>query len=360
MVVVFSASLEMRVGLKHAGGRTPPLRLNQSDTFHMGASGEHVYRGDFLGLIPLLRKQSQIPREGCGVAGDVDDAFGGKLHDLCYDFRGEPFAWGIYDDDVRLYPARFQLLCGFARVAEEEFCVLNPVGAGIFLCVCDGGGDNLRADGVFGTPCHDEGDGTRAAVEVEEGFLSAETCVGAGCFVEPLCLGRVDLKEGAGGESEIQPAEGGDQGILAPEGAEVALEDDVARITVDAQEDAGGFRTVPAEGLDQLILMRQFCRGCHDAEDGFAARVAHEEVADETLGCGLVIGCDLMGRHPRPQSACRAIGGFGLDKALGHRDNLMAPAAIEAGNPPRTHGEDCLVAVMGQGIRADDGGDGDI
>lgn len=116
-----------------------------------------------------------------------------------------------------------------ARVGGVKFRVGDAVGLRVFLRVFDGGGDDLDADDAAGVPREAEGDGARAAVGVDDRFLSREGREVEGGLVEHFRLLGIHLKERVRRHFEGEAAQGGGERGPAPEAAELRTEDDVAR-----------------------------------------------------------------------------------------------------------------------------------
>ena len=167
----------------------------------MACTREHVDGCRFVQRITELGEAQDIARQGCGVAGDIDDALRAHRADRADRFFAHAFSRRINDDHVRPQIAFCQLLCGLARVGAEEFNVFNAVRLRVRAGVLDGFRNDLCADDAPKMPREAKTDRSRSAVEVK-GELAASR-ISDGALIQPLRLRGVDLKEGLRRDGEL-------------------------------------------------------------------------------------------------------------------------------------------------------------
>ena len=139
----------------------------QTHNFHMLRSAEHIDRPCLLCLIPVILKQLQIPGQGFGGAGDVDDAFGFYLRDgadegLCAAASGR-----IHEDDVDGFTAGGHVDHEGARIVAVKLYIFNRVSPGILHGIPHGVLVEFYADHGSGPGAGNEADGSDPAVGVE-------------------------------------------------------------------------------------------------------------------------------------------------------------------------------------------------
>ena len=209
---------------------------------HMAAPGEQICCHHLFHPEALVFQEGGVPGQGGGVAGDVDQAFGGHLGDGLDGILAQALSWGVYGDDVRADALFLQAQGGLSCVGAEEFCVFDAVAPGIVFGVLNGLGDHLHAQNLSGLSGHGQGDGTHAAVEIQHQVLFGDVSQGDGGFVKPLGLVVVHLVERPGGEPEIQAAEGIFNEAGAVEGLESVAQHGVDRLCIDAENQGGKAR----------------------------------------------------------------------------------------------------------------------
>ena len=154
----------------------------------------------------------------------------------------QALSWGVYGDDVRADALFLQAQGGLSCIGAEEFGVFDAVAAGVVFGVFNGLGHYLHAQDLSGLSGHGQGDGTHAAVEVQDQVVLGDVCQGDGGFVEPLGLVVVHLVERPGGEPEIQAAEGIFNEAGAVEGHKPVSQHGVAGLCIDAENQGGKAR----------------------------------------------------------------------------------------------------------------------
>ena len=196
-------------------------------------------------------QQGDVSCQGGGVAADVDQALGGHAGDGFDGVGVQALAGGIHGDHVRADARFLQAQGGLSGVGAEEFGVFNAVAPGVVPGVLHRLGDDLHPQHLSGRGGHGQGDGAHAAVQIQHQVVLCDAGQGNGGPVEPLGLVVVHLVKGAGGQAEIQAA----QGILnkagAIEGDEFVAQDGVALFGVHAEHQGRKARD-PLEPLHQL------------------------------------------------------------------------------------------------------------
>ena len=164
----------------------------------MYALREHIdwlYR---LNLIPILPCQDlQIPGEGCGITGDIDDTL--RIH-LQHDIQQcgiTALPGRIYNDHIGLFsvlavPLRKHLL-GFSH---EEFSIRESVPFGILPRVLDRCRDDLNTVNLSCLLRKKERDCSDSAVQVPDVLSTGKTGEFQRFAIEAFCLLRIHLVEG--------------------------------------------------------------------------------------------------------------------------------------------------------------------
>ena len=173
----------------------------------MTGLGEEVHGREPFCLIPVPGKNGYVPREGLGVAADVDHPAGGHFGHGGDALGRAAGAGRVQEDHVRMQA----LVCGgghpLGSVGAYKFGVgqfiMPGVGGGIF----HGGGVALHADDL---PCVGRGaqaDGADAAIGIHHGLLAGQLGGVQRGAVQHLGLPGVDLVKTAGGNGKLQPAQ---------------------------------------------------------------------------------------------------------------------------------------------------------
>ena len=149
------------------------------------------------GFVAEVFHDSEVAREGCRVAGDVDNAAGLHISEVFQDGRRTARARGIDDNDIGAYALPIERRHDGGRVTDDKLGVFDAVVARIFPRVEDGGADDLNAVDVPRPLCEEECDRPRAAVGVDDGLRAVEVGVLQRLLIEDCRLCGIDLEEGA-------------------------------------------------------------------------------------------------------------------------------------------------------------------
>ena len=253
-----------------------------------------------------------------------------------------------------------QLLCSLSRVGAEKPHVFNAVAPGVFLCVLDGLGDHFHADGLPGGPGQTQGDGAGAAVEIQYRLCAVEIRQSQSLSVQDLRLMVVDLVKGGGTQPEPQRAQLVFNESVAPESVIGFAQDHVVRPGVDVVDHGGDGGDCRPQRLDQLLPLGQSLAVCRDTDHHRSGDggLSDKNVTDVPGAGGLVIGENVILRHPFQHRLGDQRRLLRLDQAAGHGDQIMAPGAEKArGGTVLRHGHRKLdlVAVALAGGRGGDG-----
>lgn len=166
---------------------------------------EHIDALHRFNGVPGADEKGQIPGEGAGLAGDVDEDRRCKGEHIPHGLRLNAFPGRIEDDDVRLF---LELAHLGLDVPGDKLAVGQAVGRGVGLGCLDRFGNQLDADNFFSERREDLADGPDATVQVEEHGLLR--CTGrslpdgvAHRGVEHLGAPGVGLEKGEGRDLEI-------------------------------------------------------------------------------------------------------------------------------------------------------------
>ena len=242
----------------------------------------------------LFFQEGNVTGQGGGVAGDVDQAAGGHAADGFDGVGVQALAGRVHGDDVRADALLFQLQGGLACVAAEEFRVFDAVASGVVPGILHGLGNHLHPNDLAGGGGHGQGDGAHTAVEVQHQILFGDARQVDGSLVEALGLVVVHLVEGAGGQAELEAAEGILDEARAIERDEFIPQHGVALFGVDAEHQGGEagdfFQTV-----NQLLCVGQLLPVCHQADENLAGHRAPADidVAQQTPVGNFVVGGDM-------------------------------------------------------------------
>ena len=189
--------------------------------------------------IAACLQRRHVPGKGRRVTGDVDDAAGGEAGEGFNGVGIETLARGIDDHHVRPDALAFQLQSGLTCITAEKFRVFDAVSPGIVSGILHRLRDYLHTDDLPRGGSHGKGDGAHAAVQIQNRVRFCDLRLRDGGFIEPLGLMVVYLIEGAGGETEIQTAEGILNVARTMEGDKGVAQNGVALFGVDAQHQRG-------------------------------------------------------------------------------------------------------------------------
>lgn len=319
----------------------------------MSRPAKKIHRLDLFDLVVQLLKAFQVPGQGGGVAGDVDDAAGAHGGQDGGDLGGQALAGRVHGDDIGADAVLGQLPGHGAGVAAEELRVGHAVAAGILLGVLDGLGHQLRADHAPGVPGQAQGDGADAAVQVQHRLPPGELGEVQGGGVQPLGLGPVDLEEGGHRQAEGQAAQRLLQPVPAPECAVVLAQDHVGVLGVPVEHHPRQGGDGLPEGIHQLPLPGQLAPVDHHAAQGLPRPVGPDvQVPHQALARGLVVGGNLVFLHPPDKGPPQAGHRLRLKEAILHGQHLVAPGPVVAHQRPILaggHGELHLVPIA-QGV----------
>lgn len=142
-------------------------------------------------------KYRDISREACGVAGDVDDTAWAHVGEGLEDSRRAAGARRIDDDNIGTNTLFIDARHDFRRIADDEFCVFDPVVPRIFLRVEDGGLDDFDAVDFMRFLGEEECNRPCPAVSINDGFAASEASVLQRLAVKHIRLRGVDLEKGS-------------------------------------------------------------------------------------------------------------------------------------------------------------------
>ena len=315
----------------------------------MAATGEEICRQGVFQHVATLFQQGHVTGQGGGVAGNVDDAPGGESGQGFDGVGVEALPGRIHHHHVGLDALLFQSQSRLAGVAAEKFGVFNAVALGVVLCVLHSLGDHLHADDLAGGGSHSQGDGAHAAVQIQNGVVSGDLCLGDGGLIEPLGLMVVHLIEGPGAQTEIQAAESVLDVAGAVEGDEFIAQHRVALPGVDGEHQGGeaGDLLQPAHQLVGLGNGTAIDHQTHQNLAGYSTP-ADVNVPQEALVLHFIVGGDaelVYIIHDRVLDAVRFLR---QDQAALVFHNLMGAGLEETGVSPALlcrHGVLGLVAV---------------
>lgn len=332
---------------------------------HRACPAEHIDALNLFGGVSAFGQDFGVAGEGWRAAGDVDDAFGRGGDDGAQDGGVTALARWVEDDDVRAETVGNKLREKLFRRADVKDGVFNVIARGVLIGVPDGFGNDFNADDFFGFLRQKQGDGSRAAVGVHDGFVSGQTGVFERKPVELFSLRGIDLKEGERRNGEAKPAERVLHRAFAPEDADVRTEDDVRLAGIDAQAQAAKTGDGCFEQLDELIGFRNVHAG-NDEDDHQLAmgRRAGHNMADEPATGQLVISANAVLSHPCEDGLRRFGGILPLNGAsvCGQRDEVVTARSKETAGGRTADLRDrisALIAVAERMLHAENGRHGD-
>ena len=319
----------------------------QNNRLHVPRAREHIHGTGPGGLIAQLPENLHISAQGSWVAGDIHHLLGSHGRHGGDDLGGQSLSGRVHGDDVGPQALRLQLRRDVRRVAAEELRVLNAVPGGVFLGVLDGRRHDLRADSPPGLLGKAEGDGSRAAVQVQHRLLSGQSGKFQGLAIQRLRLVPVHLIEGRNRQLEPEAAEGVHQKVLAPDGAVFIPQYDIALFRVGVQHHAHRSGRRRLDERRQLRLPGELFAVGNDAAQALALFI-HPDVnmADETLAGALVVRRNLIFFHPVSHGLGRLVGDLRLDEAAIDGDNPVRPGLEKADGAVSSHGVLALIAVV--------------
>lgn len=326
----------------------------------MGAAREEVKRLRVLQLPAARAEQRDVAGKRRGVAGDVDKALRRHTLNGVNDVGSDALSRRVDNDHIGADALLREHLCRLTCIGAEEARVCDAVAAGIFLCVGDGGGDDLNADGLLCAFGGAERDRAGAAVEIEHGLRAVELCRRECGIVEPFGLIAVDLIERGGRNAKAQAAQDIFDRLLPPKHARGRPEDGVAVLCVIVDLHGGKPRDLPPEQGDQKRRLRQGS-AVKDGADQNLTRgggAADKDMTQKSLSARLVIGSDAALPRPLQNGSDGAVGAGRLDQAALHGNDAVCPFPEKSGGKPffcRGDGVLCLVAVALAALRAGDG-----
>ena len=120
----------------------------------MTCSWEHINGCCFLCGIAEVGKEGAVTREGCGVAGNIDNSVG--VH-LCRGFNhvgAAALSRRVKNNNIGAYALIFKGLCRLRRIAADKARIFYTVQFRVDFCVNDCFGHNFNADNFFCVFCH--------------------------------------------------------------------------------------------------------------------------------------------------------------------------------------------------------------
>ena len=290
----------------------------------MRSTREHVHGLDFFGLVAEFVEDGDVAGEAGGVAGDVDDAVWFHAGKGFQHRRRAAGSWRVYDYDISSYPLFIKSWHDLSRIADDEFSVAHVVVPGVFLGIEDGRFYDFDADDASGLLGQEQGYGPRAAVSVDDRFLTGQIGKFQGLVVEHLCLGRIDLEEGARRDVEVQATDAILNGGTAPEEFRIAPHDDIVMIGLDILMDADDLRQFRTQHLDKFFFPRDSLRGRYDDDHNVALfAYAANDVAQDTRMLVLIVNGDIEFRDDFAHGIDHFVVAIFLDMAIGGIDDFM-------------------------------------
>lgn len=327
-----------------------------ADQFYVGRLGEHVHRLDFEEGVAQGAEARGVAGEGGGIARHVHDAPGTHAGGGAEHVFAAPRAHRVAHDHVRAEALFVELRHEPPRVGGVKFRVGDAVLFRVFLRVFDGGGDDLDADHAAGVPREAEGNGARAAVRVDDRFLSRERREVERRLVEHFRLLGIHLKERIRRYLKREAAQGGGERLPPPEAAELRPEDDVARAALHIVVERHQLRQGVPHFPPPLRFAWQVWRSRDDDRHEFpvVSHAAHD-VAHAACAGLLIVRSDAVLVHERLRKEEEPVVRFPLDGAgQGGNDGVAPLPVIPETHPParaaRGHGHFIPVAErLGRG-----------
>ena len=296
---------------------------------------KEIYRLNFLRDIAKVFQYGKIACECCGVAGDVDDAPRVHIGEGTEDDFGAARTRRIDDNDIGANALLVKCRHDGGRVAYDELGVLYMVVACVLSCVEDGGLYDFDAVDLARLLRKEEGDCTRSAVGIDDGFRAVQVGISECLLVETFCLARVDLKKRARGNVKVQPSQGIEDGRSAPEENGIAPHDDVVAIGLDILMHADEMRQPLAQETDKVLCTRQLLgRRDNDRHQLAPASDASDDVSQDALVCVLVVDRNMQFFGNLAHSIRKIVVHGALDVAVLRVDDAMAALCEAADNEP--------------------------
>jgi hypothetical protein len=321
---------------------------------------EHVNRCSFHDLISVKRKQLDVAGQSGGVAGNVDNAFRRHFRNRLNQRGIAALARRVKNNHVGTNAAVFQHICRFCSVSAQKFRVFDAVFLSVFLRVFHGLLHNFHADYMFGLLCHGKPDGSGAAIEVQNRFLTGQSGVFSGQIVETFRLTRVHLIERLGRDAEPQAAENIGNVVLPASGAEFFAENHVCLVAVYVDDKAFQSRHSLFEQVGKFLFVMHAVSVYHNTGHNFAGCLsfAQEQMAQAAAPGGFIIDAVARFAGPFAESLHRRGEFLRLEQAFFAVDDAVAVYGIEAERNvsvcPFSDGKLRLVAVAVRFICADD------
>jgi len=323
----------------------------------MRSTREHVHGLDFFGLVAEFVEDGDVTGEAGGVAGDVDDAVWFHVGKGLQHGRRAAGTRRVDDYDVGSYALLIEPWHNLSRVADDEFSVAHVVVPRVFLGIEDGRFYDFDTDDASGLLGKEQGYRSRAAVSIDDRFLTGQVGKFQGLVVEHLCLGRVYLEEGARRDMEVQAADAILDGGTAPEEFRVAPHDDVVVIGLDILMDTDHLRQFGPQHLDEFFFPRHSLRGRYDDHHDVALfAYAANDVAQDACMLVLIVNGDVEFRDDFAHGIDHFVVAVFLDMAIGGIDDFVATLGEAADDGLAllpADGELHLVAVVPRRCRAD-------
>lgn len=325
----------------------------------MTSAGEHIDRGCFREAVATGGEAENIAGKSCGIAGNVDYAFGRHGRDGLNGIGLQAFPGRIDNDNIRTLTAFVKSHGRLTSIGPDEVNIDHFICGGVLLSVFHGFGYNFRADD---TPClagETETYCTGAAVEVQSEQVICELCILQRFCVKLFGLRRIDLKESLRSYIKVKTAKPVVYAPAAPERIKVAGQYGVAGTAVDVQYDAGELRAGLAQSLHQCGRLVSKAFAGNNAQQSVPALhgAAEEHMAHDAAAAFLIIGPDAVQVHKRRHGPGSAAAQRVLYKTVIDRDELVAAFAEKAAACLSVYvsdGEDRLIAVVGDSVAAND------
>ena len=321
---------------------------------------EHVHRLHLVQHEALLDQPGEIPGQGLGVAGDIDQPARRHGHQGLQYRLVTALAGRIHHHHVGTHPVGMQGRHQLLRLAHVELGLLDAVEGRIATGVADGALHRLDPHYLGCLACQEQGDGADAAIDVEHRLAAGQLAILQRLGVEHVGLARVVLEEGEGRDLEFELVDLVADHPAAQQHPVLVTQDAVGTHLVDVLHQ-GGDRQI-RQGRQQLGFERQrFAQG-HQHHHQLAAleALAGHQVA-HAAGVGhLVIGRDVVLAHPVAYPGVELHVQRILHRAIIGGDEVMGVLAVEADLGARlaaTHRVLGLVAVGKRRLHAEDGVD---
>ena len=286
---------------------------------------KEIHRLNFLRKITEVFQNSEVAGEGGGVAGDIDDALRLHIGEGAKDGFGAAGTRRVDDDDIGANPLLVERRHDSGRVAHDELGILYMVVTCIFPCVEDGGLYDFDSVDLSRSLSKKQRNCSCAAIGVDDSLCPMQVGIGECLLVKAFCLPRIDLKEGARGDVEVQSSQRIDDGRSSPEQLCVASHDDVVAIGLDILMDADEVWQTLAHHADELLCAWELLRcGDNDCHEIVAAADTSDDVAQNPLVCVLVIDRDVEMLCDCTHSICKVVVLRTLDVAVFRIDNPVA------------------------------------